>query len=106
MRPMPFYVLAGGLDLLEIAFMLELPTYVGEGSQEPGTKAQGWNANTIVAVLRIPVSWPLCCSSTLYGSLICLFLWINSFLSLVGQPYHLLFVRCCGNSIRNLGLHG
>jgi hypothetical protein len=41
MRPMPFYVLAGGLDLLEIAFMLELPTYVGEGSQELGARNQG-----------------------------------------------------------------
>lgn len=111
MRPMPFYVPAGGLDLRTIAFILKLPTYVGEKepgarSQEPGTKAQRWNANTIVAVLKIPVRWPLCCSSTLHGSSICLFLWISSLLSLVSRPYHLLFVRCCGSFIRNLCLHG
>jgi hypothetical protein len=38
MHSMPFYVLTGGLDLSAIAFMLELPTYVGE--KEPGARSQ------------------------------------------------------------------
>jgi hypothetical protein len=56
MHSLPLYVLAGGLDLRTIAFMLELTTNIGE--KEPGAKDQRSNVNTIVAAPKIPVRWP------------------------------------------------